>query len=78
MWGYLRGANSAGLDDGPKADLRAVRERLRLYQIPIVSSFQTSLLDAHLKANAVDGGVRSYSDFVSLAIASRPRWDEFR
>jgi hypothetical protein len=36
------------------------------------------MLDAHLKANAVPGGIRSYSDFVSLAILSQSRWKEFQ
>jgi hypothetical protein len=35
------------------------------------------MLDAHLKANAVPGGIHSYSDIVALAIASQPRWKEF-
>ena len=78
LWGYLRNAPMARLDEGPKADLRAVRERVLSHHIPIVGNFQTSLLDAHLKANAVPGGIRSYSDFVALAIASQPRWKDFQ
>jgi hypothetical protein len=78
LWGYLRNAPADRLHDGPRADLSAVRERLLRHHIPLVGNFQTSLLDAHLKANAVAGGVRSYSDFVTLAIATQPRWKDFR
>jgi hypothetical protein len=77
LWEYLR-IPSSRLDPGPRADLKAARDRVLRHQIRFVSQFQTSLLDVHLKANAVPGGIQSYSDFVALAIASRPRWQDFQ
>jgi hypothetical protein len=76
LWRYL-GAPSDRLDPGPRADLRAIRERVLSRRIPIISNVQGAMLDVHLKANAVPGGIRSYSDIVALAIASQPRWKEF-
>jgi uncharacterized protein DUF3810 len=76
LWGYLR-HSTEGLDPGPKADLLKIAERIFSNQISAISNVQSAILDAHLKANAVPGGIRSYSDFVKLAIASQPRWKEF-
>jgi hypothetical protein len=76
LWRYL-GAPSDRLDPGPRADLRAIRERVLSRRIAIISNVQSAMLDAHLKANAVPGGIHSYSDIVALAIASQPRWKEF-
>jgi hypothetical protein len=77
LWDYL-GTPSSKLDPGPQADLKSARDRVLRHQIRLVNHFQSSLLDAHLKANAVPGGIRSYGDFVAMAIASRPRWQDFR
>jgi hypothetical protein len=77
LWGYLR-SSSQRLDPGPAADLLKIRDRLLSHRIRFISNVQTAVLDAHLKANAVPGGIRSYSDFVKLAIASQPRWREFQ
>ena len=63
---------------GPRADLQAITDRILSNRIQAISNIQAVLLDAHLKANAVPGGIRSYSDFVGLAIASQSRWKEFR
>jgi hypothetical protein len=78
LWGYLRNPPIERLDEGPRADLRAIRLRILEHHVPVIGAFQTSLLDVHLKANAVRGGVRSYQDFVALAIASRQRWKDFQ
>jgi hypothetical protein len=77
LWGYLR-SSSQRLDPGPVADLRKIRDRILKHRIQTISNVQTAMLDAHLKANAVPGGIRSYSDFVQLAIASQTRWNEFQ
>jgi hypothetical protein len=77
LWEYLQ-TTRIHLDPGPTADLLAVRDRILSNRIRAISNFQATLLDAHLKANAVPGGIRSYSDFVSLAIASQSRWKEFQ
>jgi Protein of unknown function (DUF3810) len=78
LWGYLHNAPTSRLDPGPRADLRASAERILSHRIRLVTNFQSALLDAHLKANAVPGGIQSYSDFVALAIASQPRWKDFQ
>jgi hypothetical protein len=78
LWRYFFFAPGDGLDPGVQADLRAIDERFLAKQVRIISRVQTALLNAHLKANAVPGGIRSYSDFVALAIISQPRWKEFR
>ena len=78
LWSYLKKVPEARLDEGPRADLQAAMARILLHQVPVIDQFQSALLDAHLKANAVPGGIRSYGDFVALAVASAPRWKEFR
>ena len=77
LWGYLH-TSRGRLDAGPREDLQAITDRILSNRIQAISNIQTVLLDAHLKANAVPGGIRSYSDFVRLAIASQSRWKEFR
>jgi len=77
LWGYLQNPRSK-LDPGPTADLLAIRDRILANRIRMISNVQTTLLDAHLKANAVPGGIRSYSDFVKLAIASQALWKDFQ
>lgn len=76
LWDYLQ-APSSRLDPGPRADLKAARDRVLAHRIPFVGRLQAGLLDAHLKANAVPGGIRSYSEFVSMAIATQSRWKDF-
>lgn len=77
LWGYLP-RSKVQLDPGPLADLRAVSARLKANQIALASNVQSAILDAHLKANAVPAGIRSYSEFVVGAIASQPRWKDFQ
>src|SRR5688572_536947 len=76
LWRYLA-APSKRLDPGPQADLHAIRQRVLARRIELINNVQSAMLDVHLKANAVPGGIRSYSDIVVLAIASQPRWEEF-
>jgi hypothetical protein len=78
LWRYFFPAPADRLDPGVRADLRAIDERVLSKQVRFISNFQTAMLDAHLKANAVPGGIHSYSDFVALAIVSQPRWKEFQ
>jgi hypothetical protein len=78
LWRYLPRYAEIKLDDGPRADLRATSLRYQANQVAIVNDVQSAILDAHLKANAVPAGLRSYSEFVVSAVASRPRWQEFR
>lgn len=78
LWEYLGVAPQTKLDAGPLADLAAIRKRISSGHVALISRLQWAILDAHLKANAVPAGVHSYSEFVSLAIATEPRWAEFR
>jgi hypothetical protein len=78
VWRYFFMPEEERLNPGVLADLDAIDERLRARRVRIISKVQTAMLDAHLKANAVPGGIRSYSDFVSLAILSQSRWKEFQ
>jgi hypothetical protein len=78
LWGYLPRSPDIQLDPGPLADLRAISARLKASQIEWASTVQSAILDAHLKANAVPAGIRSYSEFVVGAIATQPRWKEFQ
>jgi hypothetical protein len=52
--------------------------RAQAQQIPWLSNFQTAMFDLFLKANDVEEGIRSYDRLVTLAVASRDRWEEFR
>jgi hypothetical protein len=78
LWRYLPRYAGIKLDDGPRADLRASSLRYQANEVAMVNEVQSALLDAHLKANAVPAGLRSYSEFVVSALASQPRWKEFR
>jgi hypothetical protein len=78
LWNYLPRYPDIQLDEGPRADLKAVAARIQAHEIRIANYLQSAILDAHLKANAVPAGVRSYSEFVTFAIASQPRWADFR
>ena len=59
------------LDDGPKADLRAISERVRRYTVPAASRAGYALYDRFLKANRVEAGVRSYGEVVRLLLGTR-------
>jgi hypothetical protein len=78
LWSYLPRYPDIRLDPGPTADRRAVAERYRSHEIAIANNEQSAILDAHLKANAVPAGIQSYSEVVGFAIASQPRWKDFR
>jgi len=77
MWLHL-GGSIRRLDPGPRRDLQTYTDRLRADEIPQVTRLQTAILDSHLKANGVQGGIHSYSRIVTLAVATRERWEEFR
>jgi hypothetical protein len=62
------------LDDGPRADLQAIAERLRRGQFPLLRTFSWRVYDRYLKANRVDEGVRSYDEVLTLIL--RARFDE--
>jgi hypothetical protein len=79
LWPYLRRAElDKLLDDGPRADLNRIDERIRTDQIRWLSHIQSAVLDWYLKANSVEEGVRSYSRLVLLAVGTEKSWERFR
>lgn len=59
---------AAGLADGPRADLKAVRDRLLQHVSPAVSAAGWRVYDQYLKVNRVDEGTASYADVVRLVL----------
>jgi len=66
-----RAAIAARLADGPREDLRAMRDRVALHMSPPVASAGWRVYDSYLKANRVESGAASYSDVVTLALGVR-------
>ena len=73
--GQLGSSERAGLaemlDEGPRADLQAIAERLRRGQFPLLRNVSWRVYDRYLKANRVDEGVRSYDEVLTLILGSR-------
>ena len=59
------------LEEGPRADLRAVSERIRRHAIPVASRAGYALYDRFLKANRVEAGVRSYGEVLRLLLGTK-------
>ena len=59
------------LGDGPRADLRAISDRIRGHAVPVASRAGYALYDRFLKANRVEAGVRSYGEVVRLLLGTR-------
>ena len=72
-----RGGVWAGLDDGPRTDLRAIAARLR-GAVPVVRRSTTRVYDRYLRANRVDAGIASYGLVVDLLLGTEgtPAWRE--
>ena len=66
-----RAALSAALTPGPRADLRAIRDRYTRDVNPRVSGAGWRVYDSYLKANRVDAGTASYDEVVSLVLGVR-------
>jgi hypothetical protein len=62
---------SANLSDGPRADLMAIRERLRRHVSPLVSAAGWRVYDQYLKANRVEEGTASYAEVVRLVLGAQ-------
>ena len=62
---------SRQLDEGPRADLRAISDRIRRHAIPRASRVGTPYADRFLKANRVEAGIRSYGEVVRLMLGTR-------
>ena len=69
--GRERGALSAALSPGPRADLAAIRARYAREVNPRVSDAGWQIYDAYLKANRVDAGAASYDEVVRLVLGVR-------
>jgi hypothetical protein len=59
------------LEPGPRADLRAISERVRRQTVPIANRAGYALYDRFLKANRVESGIRSYGEVVRLLLGTR-------
>ena len=62
---------SAKLTEGPRDDLRAVRERILQNISPQVSAAGWRVYDSYLKANKVEAGAASYADVVRLVLGTK-------
>ncbi len=78
LWMYLRPREGDGLlDAGPREDLEAAYRRMESGRIEWVDRAQSHALDSFLRANRVEGGVRSYTRIVELAAGTRDSWERF-
>jgi hypothetical protein len=71
-----RAVLSAELAPGPRADLEAVRLRLRAQVSPDIASAGWRVYDRYLKANRIDKGAANYGEVVRLVLGVRfgPKW----
>jgi hypothetical protein len=76
--GTDRAAWSSALAPGPRADLRAIRDRYAREVNPRVSTAGWRVYDSYLKANRVTAGAASYDEVIRLVlgtrVAGRPAW----
>jgi len=72
-----RAAVAARLAPGPRADLRAIRDRYLRHVNPRVSAAGWRVYDSYLKANRVEAGAASYAEVVRLVVGTRlpSGWD---
>ena len=78
LWLYLRSQETVELlDQGPRQDLEAMFKRRRDNRVEWVNDIQARTFDLFLKANRVEGGIRSYARIVTLAVGTQPTWDRF-
>jgi len=70
-----REAIARALDEGPRADLRAISDRIRRYAIPAASRAGYAMYDRFLKANRVEAGVRSYGEVLRLLLGTNFKED---
>ena len=63
-----RAALASALADGPRADLRAIRDRVARHLNPRVSAAGWRVYDSYLKANRVESGAASYAEVVRLVL----------
>lgn len=61
---------AATLGEGPRADLRAMRERHAREVSPRIAGAGWQVYDSYLKANRVDAGTASYAEVVRLVLGT--------
>ena len=66
-----RASIAAALAAGPRADLRAIRDRIVAHVNPRVAAAGWSVYDSYLKANRVEAGAASYGEVVRLVLGTR-------
>lgn len=66
-----RAALSTALAAGPRADLRAIRDRYAREVNPRLSAAGWGVYDSYLKANRVEAGTASYDEVVRLVLGVR-------
>jgi hypothetical protein len=68
---------AARLAPGPRADLRAIRERFLRHVNPRVSAAGWRVYDSYLKANRIEAGAASYAEVVRLVVGTQlpSGWD---
>jgi hypothetical protein len=64
---------SRQLDDGPRADLAAIADRVARNASPRVAEAGWRVYNEYLKANRVESGTRSYTEVVRLVLGTRYR-----
>ena len=66
-------AVAAELGEGPRADLRAMRERHDREVSPRIAGAGWQVYDSYLKANRVNAGTASYAEVVQLVLGTGMR-----
>ena len=66
-----RATLASALAPGPRADLRAIRDRIAAHVNPRVAAAGWSVYDSYLKANRVEAGAASYGEVVRLVVGTR-------
>ena len=59
------------LENGPRADLQAIAERVRRQASPFATRAGYAVYDKFLKANRVEAGIRSYNEVLRLLLGAR-------
>jgi hypothetical protein len=66
-----RGRLMDALAPGPRQDVDAIADRIRRGQFPFLRDTGWAMYDQYLRANRVEGGVRSYGEVVNLVLRTR-------
>jgi hypothetical protein len=76
LGGRDRSIAAGKLDPGPRADLRAIHDRIERAVNPRVYAAGWRVYDSYLRANRVEAGVASYATVVRLILGARfgPDW----